>query len=461
MKKILSFIITIFLILFMIYGISKCVRRFKNKNLDIIKNWTQELYYNDGQDIVIDEYNNLYITGINIGEGNFKEAYLCKYDQHGKKVWCDILNSIGYNIQGLKLFIVDNDSIYLSGTTNISINNQKLNGKQDLFIIRYNLSGDIIWTKTVGFPKAVIKVSGIVIDEKQNIYISGESDRDEKGNVFTNKNAFLLKMSHDFIIKWVHFIGVKEKINNNIHPLVSTSSDIFYIDNYIYLTGFTNTSLSGKKLNIKNYHPIYIYDNNKYLYSYFLKFSTQGQIISKKLIDNPGIIKFDNYGNYYIINQLKTQKNIYDNNSFEISSQIIKFQKNGKKEWEKNLGNEENDIIIYDIIEDNKLNLFITGVSNNKKNNGPLKAFVQKYSKNGNSEINYLYENVPNKQSSIISISKRILVKDNICYVLGLILTPIDKIQNEFIKPINTKDINHWIGFKINTFISTEFNKNK
>ena len=109
----------------------------------------------------------------NHGTGNM---FLIKYDTSGDMLWSRTAGGNGYD--GGNSIITDaTENIYMCGwftSYKMSFGRDSLNnaGGEDLFLAKYSTNGDYIWSKAAGSGNTDL-ASGIAIDAESNIYMSG------------------------------------------------------------------------------------------------------------------------------------------------------------------------------------------------------------------------------------------------------------------------------------------------
>ena len=157
--------------------------------------WTQTARgkgFDQGNSIVTDKYDNVYLLGLfdstfiilstdtlinNTGAHNF---FLIKYGPSGNLIWAKNPQCYGnsnYGNGGNNLIIDANNNIFMSGSfgSNLMIlDTDTLSnlGKENFYIIKYDSSGDVIWTKKYGGTGNDQSCS-ISMDGNNNIYITG------------------------------------------------------------------------------------------------------------------------------------------------------------------------------------------------------------------------------------------------------------------------------------------------
>lgn len=138
-----------------------------NKTGDFQWNKTWDVgYLNIGKDIILDSFNNIYITGLTdySGLGN-RDVILLKYNSAGAFQWNKTWD--GSDTDSGQGIICDSmDNIYITGYT------QLLGGDNDILITKYDSQGNVKWMKVWG---PGVKDNGIkfVINSNENIFIGG------------------------------------------------------------------------------------------------------------------------------------------------------------------------------------------------------------------------------------------------------------------------------------------------
>ena len=193
--------------------------------------------------VAVDSIGNIYITGFTWGtlpgETNygFDDIFLMKYDSHGTLVWTRQTGSPDWDDSNA-IAIDRNDNIYVTGGTTGSFDGNPHNGQSDIYLVKFDTHGNKIWSRETGSPPTDI-AHGMTTDSAGNIYLTGETDGDLDGNTSQGgRDIFLIK-----------YDGNGNKIFTK--QFGSASSDYGTAlacdsaDN-IYLTGITDGSLPGQ-----------------------------------------------------------------------------------------------------------------------------------------------------------------------------------------------------------------------
>lgn len=234
-----------------------------------------------GYSIETDSQNNVYVTGRFFGKADFDpgigQSYLTSNFQHdvfilkltedGTYIWA---KSIGGDLQesGNALEIDSKGSIYITGyfqstvdfDPNIGIHNITAQGESDLFVLKLDANGNLIWVKTIGGFTYILGLS-VKVDADGNVVMAGAFDSTidfdpDSGMQIVNsiggEDVFVLKLDSMGEFVWVKRIGGKYDDRSNSIAL-DTSGNILltgYFEGKVDFdpgSGLTNLiSLSGE-----------------------------------------------------------------------------------------------------------------------------------------------------------------------------------------------------------------------
>ncbi len=188
------------------------------------------------------------------------KAYITKFDENGDFVWAKVIegtgNSLAYAVE-----VDSNDDIVLAGNylmtadldPGISTLNYTSNGGADLFLMKLNSSGDLIWAHSIGGVGHEV-CSTLAIDNDNSIIFAGEfsdvTDFDPSPSmaeltpaIISVSNIFIEKMTPVGDFTWVEGYGEDG----------CQSSDILIDDqSVIYATGTYSDSFVFDECNTTN-----------------------------------------------------------------------------------------------------------------------------------------------------------------------------------------------------------------
>lgn len=122
--------------------------------------------YQVGRDIVIDSTNNIYITGLNRPVGLDSDLLVVKFNSSGSQIWNRTWGGSKYD-EGWDIALDSYNNVYATGYT-------KSFGavESDFVVIKYSNEGNWQWNRTWG-TIANDEARGIAVDSADNIYLGG------------------------------------------------------------------------------------------------------------------------------------------------------------------------------------------------------------------------------------------------------------------------------------------------
>jgi len=145
-----------------------------------------------GNGMAVDGENNVYLCGqtTSFGAGNY-DAFLVKYDHNENQLWNLTWGNTSSD-RGNDMAVDGENYVYLCGDT-YSFGA----GNNDAFLVKYASNRDQLWNITWG-GASYDGASDIVIDEDNNVYISGQTHSFGAGLY----DAFLVKYNPDGSQLW-------------------------------------------------------------------------------------------------------------------------------------------------------------------------------------------------------------------------------------------------------------------
>lgn len=137
-------------------------------------------------DVATDKDGNAYVTGFTggaFGKAKSKGAFdifIIKYDPSGNMLW-NKQTGTAENDYSHAISVDDEGSAYLTGYTYGSFCNFKNEGKADMLALKFNTNGKFLWASQTGTPQDDFSF-GISLDSSKNAYISGETAGALSGN---------------------------------------------------------------------------------------------------------------------------------------------------------------------------------------------------------------------------------------------------------------------------------------
>lgn len=303
-------------------------------------------------------------------------------------------------------------NIYIAGSFKngllLGSHNYTSYGKEDIYIVKYSPSGQLLWSKHLG-SKGVDDCTGISLDPYDNLYVTGNySDTFKTENETFPSNGhtdiFIAKYNKDGSLEWIKSQG--NQFRDYSYDIVADNFGNFY------LTGTISTDSSHLKL------INYVFDNKDTLLTkggmFYAKYKANGDLIWAKMNGSnnysnskPSSITLDNNGNFYISGSFADVNEYFDGIKLQSNSIgyvlgtffIAKYDSSGKAMWANRAGGKNSSsstgaTLNFSITEtDSKGNVYVTGDYYNcdmlfdngftLNNIGDIDVFIVKYSSTG------------------------------------------------------------------------------
>ncbi len=288
-----------------------------------------------------------------------------------------------------------NGNIYVTGSfrsSTITFGSTTLtsNGNEDIFLVKYDPSGNVIWAKSAG-GTGNDRGNGIATDGNGNIYVTGYFDSPALTfGSFTLNNAgsfdvFTVKFDPNGNVIWAKSAGGPD---SDFGTSITTDAS-----GHVYVAGdFNSASIA---------FGIYTLTNNGNEDIFFAKYDAGGTVLGAKSVGGTGLdmgkcITTDASGNIYITGAFASPSisfgsyTLTNNGSFDAFT--VKADTNGTVLWAQSAGGSGNDQGS-SLSTDASGNVYVTGRfgsttvafgPNTLINNGSDDLFLVKYDTAGN-----------------------------------------------------------------------------
>jgi hypothetical protein len=159
--------------------------------------------YDSANGIAVDSSGFVYTVGTTGGsldgqvndDGN--DVYLTKFDHSGNVMFTRLLGATT-DASGFSIAIDPSDNVIVTGQTNARLTEQAFGGSSDTFVTKFNSSGEEQWTRQLA-PTAIDGGLAITVDSSNNIYVTGytEGALDSGSTHSGGSDAFLTKLDTD------------------------------------------------------------------------------------------------------------------------------------------------------------------------------------------------------------------------------------------------------------------------
>ena len=223
-------------------------------------------------------------------------------------------------------------------------------GGGDIFLVKYNSSGNILWTKQLGTSSRDWG-SGVSTDLSGNIYVSGGTKGGLDGNTSSGEgDIILIKFNSSGTKQWTKQLGTSY-FESGIGVTTDSSGNI-------YVSGGTQGGLDGDT----NYGNDCSFPPCGDIF--LIKFNSSGTKQWTKQLgtssDEWGYgVTTDSSGNIYVTGHTKGGLD-GNTNSGESDIFLVKYNSSGIKQWTKQLGTSSRDSGKH-VTTDSSGNIFVTG----------------------------------------------------------------------------------------------------
>ena len=312
---------------------------------------------------VIDNNGNIYVSGKtrgmmaakNLGQN---DGFITKIDSSGSTLWTRQFGSEGD--EDVQWSAIDNKGfVYITGSTTGVLNNKNF-GKEDIFVVKYDMDGNLEWTKQFGTDSTDIS-KGICTDNSGNIYITGYTTGKLGKLSYGKSDCFIMKLDNMGNQLFTFQFGTPA--DDNSYSITTGP------DSGIFICGTTWGDLAGK--------------NKGFTDGFTGQFTDKGNLIRYNQFGTDGfdialIIKADNEKNIYIggttTGNLGSQQ-IGDGDCF-----LMKATEKGEILWKNQFGTKNHDSVrgltFNPKVSDD---IIISGLINLP----PGEAFIRMYKKDG------------------------------------------------------------------------------
>jgi hypothetical protein len=351
-----------------------------NANSQSVIKWSR-LYGSIKDDYVMnyvtDTHGNLYISGKTtgvIGKENLgkNDGFLSKTDSSGNIIWS---RQFGTSEEDdIQWSAIDGKgNIYITGSTTGNLKRANY-GKEDIFVMKYDPSGEILWTNQFG-TEGIDVARGIFADHKGFIYLTGNTDGKLGQSAFGKTDCFIMKLDKDGNQLFTTQFGTSED-DYSYSVIGGKETDIF-------ICGATWGDLGGKN---KGFIDLFTGEFSESVVPVkFYQLGSEGFDIAE-------IINLDNENNIYVGGT--TSGNFSAQQVGEGDCFLFKMNGKGEILWTDQFGTKNHDGLRSIAFNAKKSdNFLVSGILNLP----PGDAFVRMYGKDGKMQWEKIYEGCSGK----------------------------------------------------------------
>jgi hypothetical protein len=311
---------------------------------------------------VADAKGNIFIAGKTTGNmdginAGANDIFLTRFDNSGLITWTRQIGSSGD--EDTQWSAIDQDgNIYITGSTT-GVLKDKNYGNEDVFVVKYDSSGQMKWVKQYGTDSTDIG-KGICTDTEGFVYVSGMTLGKMGNSALGKSDGFLMKLDAEGKPLFVNQFGTASDDFSN--AITATGS-------FIYVCGSTWGDLGAK--------------NKGFMDVFTGQFSEDGKLVSFNQCGSESFeiamdLKVDHEGNIYVGGS--TSGNMGCQQIGEGDCFLAKLDKKGKLLWCDQFGTPLHDgIRSIDLNDKIPGHLLVSGLLNLP----PAQAFIRLYKKDG------------------------------------------------------------------------------
>lgn len=402
--------------------------------------------YESGYAITTDADGNIYATGeyrdtvdfdpgttsFNLVSTGETDIYILKLDGNGDFIWAKSIG--GAANENVKSITIDlSGDVYVTGFYRDAVDfdpsaatyHLTSNGEVDVYILKLNANGNLIWAKSMGGPSMDFG-NDIITDSSGDVYVTGyfslTADFNPNAatfNLTSNGEAdiFIQKLDTNGDFIWAKSLGAAGWDSGN--AIATDASDNLYVTGSYYMTVDFDPGASIFNLTSSGEADVFIQ-----------KLAANGDLIWAKSLggqkwDYGHAIASDDNEHVYIAgnfssldyNPGSSNLSLISNGSYDVF--IQKLNANGDLIWAKSVGGQQSDML-NSIATDASSNIYLTGTftytvdfdpgasSNNLTSDGSDDIFVLKLSQSyAGIEENDLLNGVtvsPNPSRGLVNI---------------------------------------------------------
>jgi len=296
------------------------------------KTYAGLLGIDEARGVATDSQNNVIVTGFSV-TGISSDYYTIKYDASGNVVWSKTHGGPAGADYGYGVATDSQNNVIVTG----SVNYGGSNPWSDYYTIKYDPSGNVIWSKRYTGPAGIDEAYGVATDSQNNVIVTGKVL-----NLSGNDDYYTIKYDPSGNVIWSkthagpfgddEAWGVTTDTQNNV---IVTGSVTNSSGNYDYYT--IKYDASGNEVWSKTYD------------------STYGD-------DRPFSVTADSYNNVIVTGKVR-------NSSGNDDYYTIKYDPSGNVIWSKTHAGTFGADVALGVATDSQNNVIVTGAVTNSSGN--------------------------------------------------------------------------------------------
>ncbi|MBI4823856.1 MAG: SBBP repeat-containing protein [Nitrospirae bacterium] len=162
--------------------------------------------------VALDEQGNAYIAGSSSGNfdglrgAGYRDLILGKYDAGGRKLWSTQMGTSSWE-EAYSIAVGQKGDVYTVGYTYGGLDGNMNLGQYDFFLVKHDAGGNKLWSKQMGTEKNDYAYS-VAVDKDGNAYVAGYTYGSFEGSTNAGSaDIFLIKYDTNGNMLWVRQMG--------------------------------------------------------------------------------------------------------------------------------------------------------------------------------------------------------------------------------------------------------------
>ncbi|MBS4015906.1 MAG: SBBP repeat-containing protein [Candidatus Latescibacteria bacterium] len=373
--------------------------------------------------LIIDQYDNAYVTGSSTGSGTGSDYLTVKYNNVGVQEWAVRYNGLANGNDNA--YAIANDihgNVYVTGTS------YGVGTNYDIATVKYDLNGNQQWSVRYNGPRNLYDwANAIAVDNAGNVYVTGGSE-----GIGTDFDCVTIKYNAAGQEQWVQrYNGIANSIDYANAIAIDIVGNVYIAgvcfspgSSYNYLTikynsegimqwsqtynGTANGSDAATAIAVDELGNVYVtgrnFGTNTNRDYVTIKYNSQGQEQWVQRYNGTGngedaanAIAVDNFANVYV-----TGSSIGAGSGRDYTT--IKYNAAGQEQWvQRYNGTANGDDVAYALFVDNWENVYATGASHGIGSS--VDYLTVKYDANGNEQWTHRYNGLRNRYDRASAIA--------------------------------------------------------
>ncbi len=332
--------------------------------------------FTSAQGVGLDNSGNVYVAGYTNGNldgqtlTGTQDLFVVKYNISGTKQWTQLLGVTAQTTQTKGASVDSSGNTYVVGFTDGNLDGQTLTGSSDLFVVKYNSLGAKQWTRLLGATAFTFtNAFGVSVDSSGNSYVVGSTTGNLDGQTKTgSQDLFIVKYNTLGVKQWTRLLGVTAGTTYCYGVSLDSSANA-------YVVGYTNGNLDGQTKTGSNDLLIVKYDTlGVKQWTRLLGVAASSNVAYGVSVDSSANAYVVGYTNGNLDGQTKTgSQDLF----------IVKYDTLGVKQWTRLLGVTAGTTNSYRVSVDSSANAYVVGKTDGnldgQTKTGFEDAFIVKY----------------------------------------------------------------------------------